>query len=149
MIANVFGSPSKKVGPLTFNFNSASNIGTNGSIIVGAQGGTSRNLLYTNYTGTNNGKLKVTETGSGAKDIITAAIFMNPGSTGTVGESAAPSLLGSGGKSAKNRFVIVRGADSSSTTGIYAEVVAAPKKGVVERTRNVLNMTQATDSIIS
>lgn len=149
VIANAIGGTSKKVGPVTYNFNSSSTIGTNGAINVGAMGGASRNLLYTNYVGTNNGRLTVTETGSGAKDFITAGIYMNAGSTGTVGQATAPAEIGSGGKNAQNRFLVTRGADSTSTTGTYAEVVAAPKKGVVVRTRNVLNMTQAADSIVS
>lgn len=144
-----------RTGPVTFNLDSTAAIGATGRETVIAGGGRSRNLLSVNYSGTNDGALRVTEQGAGANDRVAANLLMAAGSTGTVAGSAAtiggtaPAQVGSTGKNARVRFAIFRGTDSTSTAGIDAQVTASARRSRIEHTANVQNLASGTATILS
>jgi hypothetical protein len=139
---------SKVSGNVVFNLNATSTIGTGGELSAVAYGGSKTNSLNASYFGTNQGDLSVEEFGYGAKDNITSDLEMTSTSTGTVGADSEGAVAAYG-KKARAQFTILRGADSTSTTGIQAVIVTESKKSVASQTGNVQNETAGSDTIIT
>lgn len=139
-------SPNPKTGPVTFNFNSAATV--KGFLLAAAAGGSARNSMGVNYAGTNNGDIDVSESGGGKKDSLAADIRMAAGSNGTVGK-VIPAVLTATGATPNVRFTVARGADSTTTTGIVARLVATSKRSVTSHTANVTSQSAGKDSTIS
>src|SRR5262249_3949529 len=131
ILGTSLGSPSSnhKAGPATYNFQSTGDIGTDGRLTGGAAGGTSNDNVSVSYSGTNNGEIDVDGIGNGGNDQINIDVAMLSGSTGNVGASTNDKSQVSGG-TGKNvlRFTIERGTDTTSTTGIFAELNSTSKK---------------------
>jgi hypothetical protein len=140
-------NPSASKGSETYSFHSTAAIGTSGEIASYLVGSSRKDVGSISYSGTNNGEVQIGETGNGGGDQLEADVFMAPGSTGTVGSSALHSKLKGTGKD-KLRFTIDRGTDSTSKTGIYADVVGTSKKDATVRTANVASMTKGSDMIV-
>ena len=104
-------------------------------------GGSHNDIAALSYSGTNNGEFDVFETGNGGKDQLSADVFMIAGSTGVVGSTSNPSLVKGQGKD-HLRFTIERGTDTTTTTGIVAQVVGTTKKDVIVHTANVAVKTK-------
>ena len=138
-----------KAGPVTFNLSSSAEIGSGGSLTVFGIGGKSRNAMDVSYTGTNNGRLTTIEQSAGAKDSLAATVGMTAGSTGTVGTTTSPAQVGSTGKGANVRFAVFRGADSTTKTGINAQVTMSAKKSTIAHTANVQNLAIGTETVIT
>lgn len=141
-------STNVRTGPTTFTAISTATVGASGLLGIGQIGGASRNLMQVDYNGTNNGELFVFGSGRGAKDVLTASLAMNAGSTGTVGQNT-PAQLMSTGKNARVQFLIARGTDTTSMTGIVAQLSTTSKQSVTVHTANVMTLSAGKDTVVS
>lgn len=136
-------------GPVNYSFYCTAAIGPDGDLLTGFEGSPKHDTGSITYSGTNNGELDITELGNGGNDQLYADVYMIPGSTGTVGSSSQPSIVRTSGRKDQLNFTIHRGTDSTTTTGIYAEVIAMSKKDSVTRTANVTASTKGSSTIVS
>jgi hypothetical protein len=141
------GISSKKAGNTTLNFNAKDTVGLTGSLQAFGVGGKNRNNLNASYFGTNDGNLSVYEVGYGKNDEVNADLEMTSVSTGTVGDGTFDAVGGTGSR-LRARFTIYRGTDSTSTTGIHAEIYTMSKKSVAEQTANVTDQAAGSDTIV-
>ncbi len=111
-------------------------------------GSTKNDHVGVAYSGTNNGVLDIQEYGQGGSDQLTASAFLTSGSTGSVGQSFSdPAVINATGK-AHISFTIDDGTDSTSTTNVFAKVVATSRKAATVRTANVGAPKKGSDTIV-
>lgn len=147
-LTNLAAPGGKRLGPTTLDVNSTAAIAATGQLRVGVQGGSSRNVARINYSGANNGDIAVSATGSGAKDSLAAVVNMAAGSTGTVGRDAT-STVGGFGRAPDVRFLIARGLDTRTKTGINALIQATSRRSVAVHTPNVISLVAGSDSVVA
>jgi hypothetical protein len=150
LTAGIAALGSTKIGrsPELFQFQSTAAIGPDGEIAAGVIGSRANDFGSFSYSGLNNGELDIVAQGNGGNDQFDADAFMIAGSTGTVGTSGSPSLIRTAGKKDKLNFTIERGTDSTSTTGIYAELIDTSKKDTSTHTGNVTATTKGADTTV-
>jgi hypothetical protein len=146
---STFEDPKLKPGPENFSFQSTATVGPDGRIDTGMIGGKHNDIGKLTYSGYNYGEIDVTETGKGNKDQLSADVFMGMGSTGTVGASGSGTSIIAGKGRSHLRFTVERGTDTTSTTGVFAQVVGASRKVVVDHTANVTVQSKGTVILVS
>ena len=142
------GSTHPGRGPEVFSFQSTGTIGLNGDLDVGMVGSKAKDTASVSYYGTNDGELDIAELGNGGNDLLSADVYMIPGSTGKVGSSANVSTLKTSGKRDNLRFTIHQGTDSTTTTNIFAALIDTSKKDISAHTGNVMAITKGADTVV-
>jgi hypothetical protein len=142
------GSSKSQRGPETLNFSSSSAIGPNGKITTGINGGTKKNVASILYSGVNKGEFDIEAAGPGPNDQLSADVSMVPGSTGRIGNSMQPAVVETTGRKGRLSFTIHRGADSSTTSNIFARIIDMSKGVVSRHTQNVSANTKGPDQIV-
>jgi hypothetical protein len=142
------GSSQSLRAPETFNFSSASAIGPNGKIATGLSGGIKKNVASISYSGVNNGEIDIEAVGQGPNDQLSADVHMVPGSTGSVGDSTRPAVVGTTGRKGRLSFAIHQGTDSTTTSNIFAQITDMSKGVVSRHTHNVIAFTKGRDQIV-
>jgi hypothetical protein len=140
-------NPNRQGGREVFNFSSSSTIGPEGEIDAELTGGPKNDGASILYSGLNNGDVTTEADGLGGSNQFSADLDIVPGSTGIVGEPQHPSFLRTFGKKDYLRFTIHRGADSTSTGGIFAQIIDNSRTDVSQHTGNVTAMTRGSDTI--
>ncbi len=143
-----FGATKVKPGPINYRFQSTATIGTGGDLVAGLVGGSHKDTGDITYSGTNDGQFGVTELGNGGSDQLSADVFMNPGSTGTVGTAGDESMVEGSGKSDLS-FTVAQGTDTTTTTNIFAQVVGKSKRTKVVHTANVSVNSKGSVTLVS
>ncbi len=115
---------------------------------MGMIGGSHNDVANISYAGTNNGQIDLTVLGDGGSDQLSADIFMMPGSTGAVGSSGNNSVIKGSGKDHLS-FTIEQGANTTSTTNIFAQVIGTNRKDKIVHTGNVTVTTKGSVSLVS
>jgi hypothetical protein len=142
------GTTKVKAGPISYGFQSTATIGSTGSVNVGMVGGSHNDTGTLMYSGTNDGEIDVTDVGNRGNDQLSADIFMNSGSTGTVGAPNRESVVEGLGKS-HLIFTVEQGTDTTTTTNVFAQVVGLSKKVKVVHTANVSVTTKGSVTLVS
>ena len=148
-VLSTLGPKSPSGGPEVYHFSSSATIGPGGSLVTGLLGSRRNDIASVSYSGTNNGELDVNMFGNGGNDQLGADVFMLPGSVGAVGSAAKHSVLQTSGRKDRIFFAIHRGADTTTTTNVFAEIIGTSKKDTSMHTANVTAKTKGTDTIVS
>jgi hypothetical protein len=136
-------------GPEVLSFSSTASIGSDGEISAGLVESRRNDVANIAYSGTNNGEIDPFVLGEGGKDQLSADIYMIPGPTGNVGLSTSPAVLVGSGRKDQLRFTIHQGTDTTTTSNIFAELIATSKHATTVHTQNVTAMTKGSDTIVS
>ena len=139
---------SMKAGPERFFFSSTAPITGDGSLEAGLVGTNKNDTADVEYSGKNDGEIFVNETGNGGSDQLTANIDMTATSGGTVGDSLTKAIVSGAGRD-QSSFRIKRGTDSTSTTGVDAEITGSSRKDKLIHTANVIAATSGSDTIVT
>jgi hypothetical protein len=142
------GKSKQKPGPERFSFQSTATIGSTGTLDTGLIGGSHNDSAQFSYSGTNNGEIDITDFGGGGSDLLSADVYMAPGSTGTVGASNNESMIEGTGKD-RLSFTVEQGTDTTTQTNVFAEVIGTTKKDKVVHTGNVLVKTKGSVALAS
>jgi hypothetical protein len=145
---SLFGQTKLKPGPERLSFQSTATIGSTGLIDTGLTGGKHNDVAQFSYSGKNNGQIDVFALGDGGNDQLSADVYMDPGSTGTVGAPNNESVIEGSGKD-RLSFTVEQGTDTTTATNIFAEVLGTTKKDKVTHTANVFVKTKGSVTLAS
>ena len=139
---------STKAGPERYFFSSTAEISAGGNLATGILGTKKNDTADIEYSGKNNGEIDVNEMGNSGSDQLTANINMSAVSSGTVGTSSDKAIVSGAGHDLLT-FRIRRGTDSTSTTGINADITGSSRKDKLVHTGNVIAATSGSDTVVS